>query len=289
MHSFRHQIERLINTYPLHPYDIQEIEEQEKVFDNIEARIDAYPDVHFEIVNGYDNNGPDHFPQFARILTPEEAELKDWDAYKNYLFNSEWFPIANTNGGFIGTKADSDEIMTQELFINKIKTDDEFAKKWGELGPNHFPTYAKTIEEAELKDWDVTLNDGLESELRDYNTMNKLDRQKLVKKWESSGLLDNIKGEASNTDMVKLLECKATQLLDEPYVSDNFQIGPDGAYEHIEYAKSTMVFAGEGNWGRSAYIKLEDNKVIFDCSDEEYGPIVFDIDLLKDALNKHII
>ena len=86
-------------------------------------------EVEFEIVTNYDNNGPDHFPKFARILTPEEAELKDWDAYKNYLFNSEWFPIANTNGGFIGTKADSDEIMTQELFINKIKTDDEFAKK----------------------------------------------------------------------------------------------------------------------------------------------------------------
>lgn len=31
-------------------------------------------------------------------------------------------------------------------------------------GPDHFPTYAKTIEEAELKDWDVTLNDGLEDE-----------------------------------------------------------------------------------------------------------------------------
>jgi len=27
--------------------------------------------------------------------------------------------------------------MTQELFINKIKTDDEFAKKWGDLGPVH--------------------------------------------------------------------------------------------------------------------------------------------------------
>jgi thymidylate synthase len=25
--------------------------------------------------------------------------------------------------------------MTKEEFINKIKTDDEFAKKWGELGP----------------------------------------------------------------------------------------------------------------------------------------------------------
>jgi len=64
--------------------------------------------------------------------------------------------------------------------------------------------------------------------------MNKLDRQKLVKKWESSGLLDNLKGDSCNTDMVKLLECKATQLLDETYISDNFQIGPDGAYEHTE-------------------------------------------------------
>ena len=40
-------------------------------------------EVDFEIVNGYDNNGPDHFPKFARILTPEEAELKDWDVTLN--------------------------------------------------------------------------------------------------------------------------------------------------------------------------------------------------------------
>ena len=36
-------------------------------------------EVDFEIVTDYDNNGPEHFPKFARILTPEEAELKDWD------------------------------------------------------------------------------------------------------------------------------------------------------------------------------------------------------------------
>ena len=42
------------------------------------------------------------------------------------------------------------------------------------------------FEEAELKDWDVTLNDGLEN---------------------------------------------------EPYISDDFQIGPDGAYEHNETIK----------------------------------------------------
>jgi thymidylate synthase len=70
-----------------------------------------------------------------KYLVDNNCHIWDGDAYKNYLFNSDWFPISSVNGGFIGTKTDSDEIMTQELFINKIKTDDEFAKKWGELGP----------------------------------------------------------------------------------------------------------------------------------------------------------
>jgi thymidylate synthase len=70
-----------------------------------------------------------------KFLVDNNCHIWDGDAYKNYLFNSDWLPISSVNGGFIGTKTDSDEIMTQELFINKIKTDDEFAKKWGELGP----------------------------------------------------------------------------------------------------------------------------------------------------------
>jgi thymidylate synthase len=70
-----------------------------------------------------------------KYLVDNNCHIWDGDAYKNYLFNSDWHPISSVNGGFIGTKTDSDEIMTQEEFINKIKTNDEFAKKWGELGP----------------------------------------------------------------------------------------------------------------------------------------------------------
>jgi thymidylate synthase len=70
-----------------------------------------------------------------KYLVDNDCHIWDGDAYKNYLFNSEWLPIASVNGGFIGTKAGTDEIMTQELFINKIKTDDEFAEKFGNLGP----------------------------------------------------------------------------------------------------------------------------------------------------------
>lgn len=70
-----------------------------------------------------------------KYLVDNNTSIWNGDAYKNYIFNSEWFPISSVTNSIIGTKSDSDEIMTQEIFIDKIKTDDEFAKKWGDLGP----------------------------------------------------------------------------------------------------------------------------------------------------------
>ena len=114
--------------------------------------------------------------------------------------------------------------------------------------------------------------------------MNKLDRQKLVKKWESSGLLDNIKGESSNTDMVKLLECKATQLLDEPYISDDFQIGPDGAYEHTEeWNASPREKASELIVGYQIKVKSLDYNEAKQCAlvmVDEIKRILYDQDLM---------
>ena len=49
----------------------------------------------------------------------------------------------------------------------------------------------------------------------------------------------------------------------------------------------TLVYQGNAAWGRNAYLKLVDDKVVFDCSDEEYGPIEFVLELLVKALNKH--
>ena len=39
--------------YTLHPDDVKQINRDAQVFDNIEARIAAYPDVEFEIVEQY--------------------------------------------------------------------------------------------------------------------------------------------------------------------------------------------------------------------------------------------
>ena len=107
---------------------------------------------------------------------------------KNYIFNSEWFPISSVSGGFIGTKANSDEIMTQELFINKIKTDDEFAKKWGELGPiygkqwrqwKQFIPYNVTKENCQVA---VKVTDQIQNIINELKT-NPDSRRLMVSAW----------------------------------------------------------------------------------------------------------
>jgi len=55
-----------------------------------------------------------------KYLVDNNCHIWDGDAYKNYAAK---------------TSMDADGQYTKEKFINKIKTDNEFAKKWGELGP----------------------------------------------------------------------------------------------------------------------------------------------------------
>jgi thymidylate synthase len=74
-----------------------------------------------------------------KFLVDNGCHIWDGDAYKrfqktcqfekdaNHILPDEWISMSND---FM-----SEDILTQEEFINKIKTDDEFAKKWGDLGP----------------------------------------------------------------------------------------------------------------------------------------------------------
>jgi thymidylate synthase len=63
-----------------------------------------------------------------KYLVDNGCHIWDGDAYKNYCMSYK-----------DGHEFYEDETVkrsyTQEEFTNKIKTDDEFAKQWGELGP----------------------------------------------------------------------------------------------------------------------------------------------------------
>lgn len=52
--------------------------------------------------------------------------------------------------------------------------------------------------------------------------------------------------------------------------------------------KETLVYQGDAQWHRPAYLKLVGNQVVFDCSDGEYGPIEFDIETLRRAMYEHL-
>ncbi|QQO91726.1 thymidylate synthase [Flavobacterium phage vB_FspM_immuto_2-6A] len=129
-----------------------------------------------------------------KYLVDNNCHIWDGDAYKNYIFNSEWFPISSVSGGFIGTKANSDEIMTQELFINKIKTDDEFAKRWGELGPIYGAQWRKWafIDDSSgyREDWEWDSIDQIQNLINDLKT-NPDSRRLMVNAW-NVGELDQM-------------------------------------------------------------------------------------------------
>ena len=73
-----------------------------------------------------------------KYLVDNNCHIWDGDAYQAYL--KEWSKSVPGDDTFKESEYNTSKPyeasnFTKEEFINKIKTDDEFAKKWGELGP----------------------------------------------------------------------------------------------------------------------------------------------------------
>ena len=71
-----------------------------------------------------------------KYLVDNNCNIWNGDAYKNYQKESQTKIIDNGDGTMTHiSPASHYNFLSKEQFIEEIKTNDEFAKKWGELGP----------------------------------------------------------------------------------------------------------------------------------------------------------
>ena len=50
---------------------------------------------------------------------------------------------------------------------------------------------------------------------------------------------------------------------------------------------TTEIIKKEINYNRTGYLEIIDDKVIFDTSDEEYGPVIISLEFLKEKIKEH--
>ncbi len=116
-----------------------------------------------------------------KFLVDNDCHIWNGDAFKNY--------ISKTNE-FKGNWPD-----TMDEFINKIKTDDAFAKKWGELGPVYGKQWREltNLKQIDEREWRYNSNgpiDQIANLIHDLKT-NPDSRRLMVSAW-NVGELDQM-------------------------------------------------------------------------------------------------
>jgi thymidylate synthase len=146
-----------------------------------------------------------------RFLLERDCNIWNGDAYKNYLKHT----ITGVENGLDRIKGHLDNCLvefegsyehftnpsfaygfrphTQEEFINKIKTDDEFAKKWGELGPIYGSQWRDWGSEVEFGQGESVLYGGVDQIANLINDLktNPDSRRLMVNAW-NVGELDQM-------------------------------------------------------------------------------------------------
>jgi thymidylate synthase len=127
-----------------------------------------------------------------KFLVDNNCHIWDGDAYKKFQNQFDWLGETNhlrPNEFF----NDNNEILTKEEFINKIKTDGEFAEKWGQLGPvygRQWRRWRKAIINPKTGYQDFTYIDQITNLINDLKT--NPDSRRLMVNAYNVGELDSM-------------------------------------------------------------------------------------------------
>jgi thymidylate synthase len=130
-----------------------------------------------------------------KFLVENGCHIWDGDAYKNYC---NAYPDVEKTFQYEGSNIEVRK-MTQEEFIEQIKTDDKFAKQWGELGPiygaqwrNWGMNFKEILNEDRNKVYHITTTgiDQIANLINDLKT-NPDSRRLMVNAW-NVGEIDNM-------------------------------------------------------------------------------------------------
>ena len=177
-----------------------------------------------------------------KFLVDNNCHIWDGDCFANYLKTRDRFSNKdNVKEDVVinGMNGSSNRAYTQEEFINKIKTDDEFAKKWGDLGPvygkqwrrliHHFPKTYPEVSQYEQYIGVKTI-DQITNLINDLKT-NPDSRRLMVNAW-NVGELDQMvlppchygfqvyTRELSASERITYKNCKKTELFDSHELYD---------------------------------------------------------------------
>ena len=122
-----------------------------------------------------------------KFLLDYDCHIWDGDAYKNY--QTEWLkenpPLSGPYDNIC---------LTKEQFTNKIKTDDVFAKQWGELGPIYGKQWRnwESVDTSQYwqEDWSSKDTDQIQNLINELKT-NPDSRRLMVSAW-NVGELDKM-------------------------------------------------------------------------------------------------
>jgi len=113
-----------------------------------------------------------------KFLVDNGCHIWDGDAFKNYIKN-------NPNSDEQMVNDTNEMVNIKDWFINKIKTDNEFAKKWGELGPIYGKQWRRI-----LMPFDMMVIDQIQNLIKDLKA-NPDSRRLMVNAW-NVGELDSM-------------------------------------------------------------------------------------------------